>query len=294
MLRFRSWAEHNRRIVKDVQRKRGERGVPQDKPLALERVILSSRLDLDFAAFAEMVGGRCAESFFVRALQYAATHDGVNGTVQVSRAMFGPIALSTPWDLVSSEEGAKVYDALLATGICVPFVRAKVPDTSAPASSDVSADVSADKTADVSADSSADKSALVLRPSSSVLSDPPYPLSADVSADKKRGEPQGGGSASPTRNEPAATSPELSTEDRAVIRVIVEAMRKSGLERERDIARRVSTGLRDRTLRPDVARAFVDEWTPSYLERVQAVRRTFAMARNGRNGHGRGSKGGAA
>lgn len=43
MIRFRRWAEHNRRALKDVAAKRRTRGIPDSAPLALQRVADRSR-----------------------------------------------------------------------------------------------------------------------------------------------------------------------------------------------------------------------------------------------------------
>lgn len=144
-LTIRSWRQHNRRILKDVTRNRAKRGIPIGLPLSLERVVLATRLDDDFAQFAELVGGRHAETFFVRTLQYAAEHDGRHGRISVSRDNFGAVVLTARWDIVSRRDGQKCFDALLASRICVPFVRGQDcgPDCDCRSSS------SADKSRDV-------------------------------------------------------------------------------------------------------------------------------------------------
>lgn len=162
MLMIRSWRKHNRRILKDVTRNRVKRKIAIDAPLSLERIILSTRLDSHFAVFAETVGGRCAESFFVRTLQYAAEHDGRHGRIEVPRERFGPAVLTTAWDVVSRKDGERCYDALLASGICVPFVRGQDCGQDCDCGMGKSADKSADTSRDVLRPASCD-----LRPSSS-------------------------------------------------------------------------------------------------------------------------------
>lgn len=132
MIRFRRWIDHNRRALKDIAAKRRARGISETAPLSLERVIVAVHLDTEFAAFAEAVGGAVAETFFLRALQYAADHDGHSGAIRVDRARFAAVVLSRPWHVVHRSVGERVYDALLASTICV--------SEDAPLSADKSAD----------------------------------------------------------------------------------------------------------------------------------------------------------
>lgn len=158
MIQFRSWQKHNSRALKDVDSKRTKRGVDLDAPLSMQRILLVTHLDEDFAAFAAAVGGAVAETYFIRAMQYAAEHDGRRGCIRVERALFGPIVLSKKWHVVSRATGEKVYDALLASRICVRIAPAGGPET-APESPLSSVDLSADKSADTSTDKSADSRA---------------------------------------------------------------------------------------------------------------------------------------
>lgn len=172
MLSIRSWRKHNRRILKDVARNRVKREIALDAPLPLERVIVSTRLDQNFAAFAETIGGRCAETYFLRVLQYAAAHDGRHGRIEVTRDRFGPVVLTTAWDVVTKREGERCYDALLSSTLCVPYARGQVcgPDC------DCMVDPSADKSLDGDSDKSRDDphpASSDLRPASS--EHPPTP-----------------------------------------------------------------------------------------------------------------------
>ena len=133
MLRFRSWAAWNSRCIKDAMGKRAARGAKVDAPLYLSRVMVATKFDASFEAFAQAVGGRNAETFFLRVLQYAADHDGASGTVAVPRRQLGATVLSRWYDPVSRKTGEAVYDALLASNICV-----------------LSVDMSTDKSADMS------------------------------------------------------------------------------------------------------------------------------------------------
>lgn len=136
MIRFRRWREHNRRALKDVADKREKRGIPASAPLAMQKVIVATHLDAQFADFADRVGGAVAETYFLRAMQYAAEHDGHDGSIRVSRERFGPTVLGRPWQMVSKETGKKVYDALLRSTICVPIDGPPSADESADGSSD--------------------------------------------------------------------------------------------------------------------------------------------------------------
>ncbi len=165
MLMIRTWRKHNRRILKDVTRNRVKRQLPIDLPLALERVVVSVRLDSNFQRFAELVGGRCAETFFLRVLQYAAVHDGRHGTIQVPPARFGPAVLSTSWDLVSVPVGRRVYAALVKSSICSKFVRGQDCGPDCDCGADKSRDVLRPPTSDLrpllkSSTANADENAL--------------------------------------------------------------------------------------------------------------------------------------
>lgn len=120
MLRFRTWKAHNSRVISDIESKREARKGKIDAPISLAKVMVAADLDQQFAAFAREVGPRQAETFFLRALQYAAHHDGREGAIMVEPRVFGTVVLSRPWDVVSPRDGAKCYNALLSSTICVP------------------------------------------------------------------------------------------------------------------------------------------------------------------------------
>lgn len=167
VLQFRKWLSHNRRALKDVALKRRDRTVPLNAPLSLAKVIVTTHLDAQFADFAARVGGPVAETYFLRALQYAADHDGAAGAVRCPRASFGPIVLSRPWHVVSKATGEKVFDALLASNICI---------LSADTSVDLSTLLPADKSKDLSRPPS---------PSPSVPSLPPATAGAERPAPRQ-------------------------------------------------------------------------------------------------------------
>ena len=180
--------------LKDVAAKRQARGIPLNAPLSLAKVIVVTRLDEHFADFAQRVGGRSAETFFLRAIQVAADSHGSSGAISVPRHLFGQLVLSRSWDLVSRKTGEVVYDALLASSICIP---------SADSSADSSADMPAPSSADRSALPSADVSTFCLRPPSPSPSPsvfpptPPRQGGADLSADEPL--PTHAGNGRPTR-----------------------------------------------------------------------------------------------
>lgn len=71
-----------------------------------------------FEAFAALVGGRAAETLWLRVLQYVAEHDPVGGTLQgVDRGRVGDLVLSRAWDRVHPRVGVRTWDALVAAGL---------------------------------------------------------------------------------------------------------------------------------------------------------------------------------
>lgn len=122
MIRFRRWNEHNARTIADIEGKRKARGGRVEAPISLYRVMVATHLDPQFEVFANRVGGAMAEGLFLRALQYAAEHDGRGGSIRVERERWGALVLSKTWHAAPKSLGCKVYDALLESTICVPLV----------------------------------------------------------------------------------------------------------------------------------------------------------------------------
>lgn len=250
MLSIRSWRKHNRRILKDVARNRIKREIALDAPLPLERVIVSTRLDQNFAAFAETIGGRCAETYFLRVLQYAAAHDGRHGRIEVTRDRFGPVVLTTAWDVVTKREGERCYDALLSSTLCVPYTRGQVCDPGC--------DCMVDPSADKSSDGDADKSRDDLHPASSDLHPEPSPT------------PSGGmdqGSAIPKP-------------DRYVLGAIVTAMLKADASAAKASTRSGVTlrnAIKANTADPAEVRAWIEKHSPDFIEPVRSARMTISM-----------------
>jgi hypothetical protein len=78
---------------------------------------VASSFDQDFAGFAEKLARGKAETYLIRTLQYAAHHGALTGIIDVDRKHFGTLVLSRAWDVVSTREGGKVYDALISVGL---------------------------------------------------------------------------------------------------------------------------------------------------------------------------------
>lgn len=248
ILRFRSWQQHNRRALKDVAEKRAARGVRLDAPLSLAKVVVVTHLDEQFASFAQLVGGPVAETYFLRALQWAADRGGAVGAVSCERFRFGPVVLSRPWHIVSRRTGEKVYDALLASNICV-------------LSTDTSVDLPRYKSTDKSTDPSKDVSPPP-SPSPSPEVSPPTPLAGgSESAAPSNGAANGNGHATPL---PAAAGPEpLSRTELAILEAVLAKLvaghaplRTSDILEFRNVRRRSIDG----TIQPDEARKVIAEW----------------------------------
>lgn len=179
MIRFRKWAEHNKSAIKDIIRTRTKRGVRVDAPVAMTKVLLVVKFDANFERFASTVGGEMAETYFLRAIQYAADRDGFLGSIRVPRDRFGAVVLSRQWHQCSRASGEKVYDALLSSGICVTC-----------ADADFEAELRR-VIAVMSADKTKDKTGIMSPPPSPTPSPTPFPPS-----------PLPGGESSPSAAEP--------------------------------------------------------------------------------------------
>lgn len=124
---LRSWRKCQASVVNKVEwqrKKRVEDGsaAPDSlrNPLSINSISIASVLDDDFAKFAEMVGGKYAETYLVRVLQYVANGHALTGEINVSPSKFGTLVLSREWDIVSPGRGRKVYEALIESGIALP------------------------------------------------------------------------------------------------------------------------------------------------------------------------------
>lgn len=121
MLILTKWANWQRPALKEVKTKRKKRGTDPSRPYSLPWFAMAGSFDDNggkgsFQTFAELVGGRFAETFWVRILQYVSLHDPFRGTIAVSRSRFGPVVLARAWDAVGAKGGI-VYDALLRSGL---------------------------------------------------------------------------------------------------------------------------------------------------------------------------------
>jgi hypothetical protein len=128
-LRIRSWERHQSAVLKKARWTRESRvkagtadASTLKNPLSIQSVSVACVFDDDFRRFAEIVGGRHAETYLIRVLQYVASGHALDGIVPVSRDKFGTLVLSRQWDIVPPATGAKVYDALLAARLAVPLV----------------------------------------------------------------------------------------------------------------------------------------------------------------------------
>lgn len=259
MIRLPAWTRHQAAIINHVKSSRKTRGMEADTELVMQRFSVASSWDRDFIEkFAPRVGHRSAETFFVRLLQYVATHDGMTGECRVPRDDFGALVLSRVGDTVSRRDGQKAYDALLFSGIAVS-IGATVTS--------VDTDVN---TGD----------ALPSR-SDPTRSDPP------------RSEPsRAGGSSPPASDGDGAAGPKpLTPSDRAVFELLFSRTQRglapggSVKSETAELARRLRATLVTPTPDLDGVRAFVDAFqndSPTIIAEVAQVRRNAAMTRNER------------
>ncbi len=126
MLRVVGWSRWQRPFIYETQRKR----VDKSAPVVMRFIALATRLDDEprdgepegnWCRFRRIVGPRVAETWLVRTLQYVGDKAALDGIVRLSRDSFC-LALSRDLDVVSRAEGAKVYDALIESGIAEEWV----------------------------------------------------------------------------------------------------------------------------------------------------------------------------
>lgn len=124
-IRIKAWEKWQGACISRVKRNRKWRNESAahpnsdvNGPFSMQSVSVSTSFDADFVRFLAEFPRRSGEAFWLRTLQYAGLHGAMFGTIDVDRRLFGPIVLSRPWDVVSRALGAKVYDALLAHGLC--------------------------------------------------------------------------------------------------------------------------------------------------------------------------------
>jgi hypothetical protein len=116
------WADWQRPVLKTVVSKRMKRGTDMHKPYSLPWFAVSAAFADhggrgSFLRFAELVGGRAAETFWIRVLQYVAATDPFRGSLAVRPETLGRSALARPWDGVSADVGRRVYQALIDSGL---------------------------------------------------------------------------------------------------------------------------------------------------------------------------------
>jgi hypothetical protein len=129
MLRIRKFTDWQNNALSKIQNTRKARikaGEAHPDSLghavSLQTISVSTVLDGNFVAFANIVGGSVAETYFIRTLQFVANGYALTGDVPIARDKFGPVVLTRGHDIVSPAKGAKVYDALLRSGIALPLV----------------------------------------------------------------------------------------------------------------------------------------------------------------------------
>lgn len=133
-LRLVAWIAWQRPFIYETQRKR----VDKSAPVVMKYIAFATRLDDEprageaegnWSRFKRLVGARVAETWLIRTLQYVGEKSALDGVVRLDRDSFC-LALSRDGDVVKPAEGAKVYDALILSGIAeewAPGVTAGVP-----------------------------------------------------------------------------------------------------------------------------------------------------------------------
>lgn len=119
MIFIRNWEQWQGRWLAEVRRLRKSRKTDPEAPYSLPAVRIASNLNPRFSKFAVKVGGAGAEAYFLRSLQYAGIHRAFSGGIDVDRELFGALVLSRPWDHVDAQEGGRIFDLLIDSGLCV-------------------------------------------------------------------------------------------------------------------------------------------------------------------------------
>lgn len=266
---------------------RAERGTAVDRPFAMGYVCVATTLGAEFEAFAELVGGDCAETYLVRTLQYAGLHSALEGLVRVAPAKFSRVVLTRAWDFVSDETGARVHAAFLESGICVPIEGSdarseRVPNASSEPVPNATANTSSERVPNLTRVAGARGSC----PDSPDSPDPPTRAPA-----REAGEPQGGDSASHSANGNGAAKPqaaadpdELSNDDRVIATEIARALRGSSVASDVAAGTVLWDALREKSATPGQVRGFIDRWQhkPQLVAIVEKHRRLLRMTENGR------------
>lgn len=308
-LRFPNWEKWQGRGTKDVVRMRDKRAKKHGretsgKPFAMGYVIVATTLGIEFESFAEIVGGSVAESYLIRALQYAGLHDAFRGSIRVPADLFGGMVLTRRYDRVPEDVGASVYQAFVDSCICVeeefgPAVKS-VPNMRSELVPNSGSEHVPNNGSEPVPNQDPNP------PRARGLSCPvvPCPVVSDDSPPTPRGGARGT-STSSQRRPRNGTAVVMPKEDRDVFealwRRIVNAkepfVRRWAPKHERgawrfhaddEIGNRANT-LRDTLLStsPDVAGiiAFIDEFStagPDVTEEVRSIRATRAMAKKSR------------
>lgn len=121
MLKFPAWPKWQGDCVYDRIRKRKPGG--RTKPVILSFIAVATNLDDptgNFRRFAALVGGGIrARGYLVAILGYIGRNDATTGVLRCSRDDLARTVLTDVTDAVSRTVGARVYDALIESGIAV-------------------------------------------------------------------------------------------------------------------------------------------------------------------------------
>lgn len=283
-IRLRSWAKWQAAMlakVRSTRKARVARGESPPEsmtaPLSMQSVMIAAVFDDEhFGAFAERVGGACAETYFLRVCQFVANGHGLTGECPIKRERFAAIVLSRAWHIVPRKTGELVYDALLSSGIAQP-----ITDTTGSASCGETCGATGGPTGGASCGTLARAYPALPCPSLPVPT-PPCPAVPVPDAPASGGAsaslpPQG------ERNDRGPPGSALSADDLGVFEALWRRRERMRAD-DASACERLTEGLRAKTPDADAIRAFVDRMTPSFVEDVTKVRRAFRMAANGRHG----------
>ncbi len=130
MLRIRSWEKWQGEAVYDRLRKRKPTG--RSKPLSLTYIAVATNLDDlsgNFVRLAKTLGGGVnARGFLLMVLGYVGRNSPTTGVVRCSREQFGSLVLTDSTQTTTKAMGARVYDALIESGIASEIAEADVAE----------------------------------------------------------------------------------------------------------------------------------------------------------------------
>jgi hypothetical protein len=125
------WTKRNTARLSHLRKVRSGRGLDPMAPAVLDGYSSNSSSSAEFLHFAALLGRlRDAEAFWHRVNEYCSSKCAQTGHVIVSREQFGRVVLSRDTDPVGQAQGAKVYDALIESGLAAPLAVASRDGTS--------------------------------------------------------------------------------------------------------------------------------------------------------------------